>query len=464
MERQRTFAVVNLKTTGKSIRNNRITEIAIVRIEDGAIAEKFVSLVNPEQHIPEYMTKLNGIDDEMVLDRPNFAEIAEKVDLLTHNAIVVAHDVSFVYYVLRSEFRYLGYNYERPKLCTVRLAKRLIPNLLSYKLENLCGTQGIPLIDRRAEAATNATVVLFQRLLLLDDDFKVIDMALKTNKPKIKLPTHIGNGQFEKLPENPGVYKFQGSDGEIIYIGKAKNIKKRVLSHFQSNLPKEVELCSQTFSIDFELSGSELVALLLESDLIKKHTPEYNSVQKKNYIAYHIKSYRNKKGILQLTVEECPAIYEPTELFFTKGAAKKKLEVLCEKFSLCPKFTGLQRKKGKCNHVKFPNCAGVCNSEEEIGNYNKRAQSAFASLKANTDSYLIQNKGRKLGEASFVVVLDGVYQGFGFADISQQICSIDEMVDLITPRKQTYHTMQILNAYRKNHPSRILNLKMANYR
>lgn len=459
---KRIFTIIDVETSGKGIRNNRITEICIVRMEDGEIADKFVSLVNPEQHIPNYITELTGIDDEMVSSAPIFAEIAEEVIRLTKDAVFVAHNVSFDFHVVRSEFKYLGYNYERLKLCTVKLSRKLIPNLFSYSLGKLCDSLSIPLLDRhRAEGDTDATVILFQRLLSLDEDFKAIDAALKPKEIVSRLPTHINNSHLDILPRAAGVYKFQDIEGNIIYVGKAKNIKKRVLSHFQSRVSKELFLCGETHSIDFEITGSELLALLLEADLIQKLLPKYNTVQKKKRTAFHIKSYFTKAGVLQMAVEECPAVHEPTELFFTKGAAKKKLEKLCENFTLCPKFCGLQRKKGRCSHIKFTDCLGVCCDEEKVNEYNQRANQALSTLKAETESYLIKEKGRHHGEQAFVLVLDGIYQGFGFVDGSQQVASIDEMVDLIRPRMHNFHVVQLLKAYGKKNPYRITVLNNA---
>lgn len=268
----------------------------------------------------------------------------------------------------------------------------------------------------------------------------------------------MNHQQFDALPSRPGVYKFQDREGVVIYIGKAKNIKKRVLSHFQSKAVKETILCSATFSIDYELAGNELIALLLESDLIQKYLPIYNTIQKKSHMAYHICTAYNKRGILQLMVEELPRLHVSSELFFTKGAAKEKLEHLCEEFNLCPKFSGLQRKKGRCAHIKFPFCQGVCCDMEDIHCYNKRAQRAITSLKGNADSYIVREKGRRSGEQSLILVLNGVYQGFKYIDSSLQICGIEELLELMEPRKHTFHIVQILKTYRKKNRSRIMHL------
>ena len=337
-----------------------------------------------------------------------------------------------------------------------RLSKKVLPSLFSHEFEYLCSSLGIPLIDKNSTAAVlDATIILFQRLFTLDEGQVHLKGLLASKKITRTLPSHISSEVFANLPQGAGIYRFQNREGEIIYVGKAKHIKKRVLSHFQSKSEKEILLCQHTFSIDFEETGNELVALLLEADAIKRYLPLYNTIQKKSRTAYHIKAYSNKLGILQFMVEEKPELDEASELFFTKIAAKRKLEQLCGTFDLCPKFSGLQRKKGRCNHIKFPFCGGVCHGEEEVHIYNKRATAALATLKAHTESYIIREKGRHSGEQSFVLVLGGVYQGFGYIDGSQQINSIEELQDLIDPRKSTYHTAQILSGYRKNFPYRI---------
>lgn len=464
MDRKRIFTVIALQTTGKDFRNSYIIEIGLIRIENGDVVDRFVSLVDPEQRIPDYISLRTGINDQTVRNAPTFAEIAHKIDTMLQDAVLVGHQISWAYHSLRSEFRYLGYNLDRPKLCTQRLAKKLVPKLFSYDLDKLCSSLGILLIDRNCtENNLDATVILFQRLLALDEDFARIDGFLRPKTLVDTLPSHIAAEQFARLPVGPGVYRFQDREGNVIYVGKAKNIKNRVLSHFQSKFEKEITLCMQTFSIDFEETGNELIALLLEADLIKKRLPEYNTFQKKSHTAYHIKAYPNKNGILQFTVEEKPKMDQASELFFTRSAAKKKLEQLCGDFRLCPKFSGLQGKKGRCDHAKFPFCVGVCHGGEAVYSYNKRAGEALATLKADTESYVIRESGRCSGEQSFVLVLNGEYQGFGYLDSSQQIIGIEELSDLIEPRKSTYHTAQILAAYRRNSPYKVKFLEIKTF-
>src|SRR5690606_11165157 len=185
------FAIIDIKTTGGGIAGNRITEICIALLKEGVIIDKYTTLVNPEKSIPSHITALTGIDDTMVADAPRFFEIAEKIEDFTKDAIFVAHNVSFDYNVVRREFRLLGQPYNRKKLCTVRLSRKLIPGLPSYSLGRLCATMNIPHHNRhRAEGDVDATVILFQKLLSLDVDLGTINSFLNPRSKQATLPPH----------------------------------------------------------------------------------------------------------------------------------------------------------------------------------------------------------------------------------------------------------------------------------
>ena len=274
---QQLFAIIDVETTGGGIAGNRITEICIALMRGNEVVDKYTTLINPEQKIPTYITALTGIDNRMVEKAPRFFEVAEKIDEFTRDAIFVAHNVSFDYNVIRNEFQNIGQNYTRKRLCTVRLSRKLIPGLLSYSLGRLCDTINIPHLDRhRAEGDVDATVILFQRLLSLDDNFQVFNSFLNPRSKQSTLPPHLPSEQIEDLPEDAGIYLFKNQKHKVIYAGKAKNIKKRVLSHFYDKKTKEYQLGQETYYIDYERTGNELLALLIESEHIRKHFPKYN--------------------------------------------------------------------------------------------------------------------------------------------------------------------------------------------
>ncbi|WP_029036929.1 exonuclease domain-containing protein [Salinimicrobium xinjiangense] len=442
------FAVIDVETTGGGINGNRLTEICIVLLRGLKVVDKFTSLINPEKEIPRQITALTGIDNNMVADAPKFHEVAKKVEELTRDAIFVAHNVNFDYNVLRNEFSELGFEYTRRKLCTVRLSRKLIPGLFSYSLGRLCDSINIPISNRhRAEGDTDATVILFQRLLSLDEDYKVINSFLHVRSRQATLPPHIDADEIHRLPESAGIYLFKDRQHKVIYAGKAINIKKRVVSHFYDRMSKEYQLGQETFSIDHETTGSELVALLLEAECIRKYYPRFNRAQKRPGPVYQIVSYTNQLGVLQLVLERTTKRRESIGTFYSRALAQEKLEYLCREFNLCPKYCSLQSNVEECSHYSIVSCEGICSGKEEVVNYNRKVETAIASLTEESSTFVIREKGRHFEEEAFVLVKEGQYQGFGFINTDAQVSRFEDYEPFLKRQTATYHTHKILSNY-----------------
>lgn len=442
------FAVIDVETTGGGINGNRLTEVCIVLLKGPVIVKKYTSLINPEKHIPAQITALTGINDELVANAPKFHEVAKEIEEITRNAIFVAHNVNFDYNVVRNEFKELGFDFNRKKLCTVRLSRKLIPGLFSYSLGRLCDSINIPIINRhRAEGDTDATVILFQRLLSLDTDGQVIRSFLHAHSKQATLPPHLSAEQIYELPESPGIYLFKDKKHKVIYAGKAINIKKRVLSHFYDKMTKEYQLGQETYYIDHETTGNELMALLLESEYIRKYYPKYNQAQKRPGVTYQIISYVNQRGIIQLAVGKTKAIRDSVGTFYSRGLAIEKLEQLCETFKLCPRYCTLQTNIEICSHYRIKNCEGICDGSEPVEEYNLKVKEAIVSLERQTTSFVIRDKGRHFEEEAFVLVKQGRYQGFGYIDTDVQIMDIEDYEPFLKLQPATYHTNKILSSY-----------------
>lgn len=442
------FAVIDVETTGGGINGNRLTEVCIVLLKGSVIVKKYTSLINPEKHIPAQITALTGINDELVANAPKFHEVAKEIEEITRNAIFVAHNVNFDYNVVRNEFKELGFDFNRKKLCTVRLSRKLIPGLFSYSLGRLCDSINIPIINRhRAEGDTDATVILFQRLLSLDTDGQVIRSFLHAHSKQATLPPHLSAEQIYELPESPGIYLFKDKKHKVIYAGKAINIKKRVLSHFYDKMTKEYQLGQETYYIDHETTGNELMALLLESEYIRKYYPKYNQAQKRPGVTYQIISYVNQRGIIQLAVGKTKAIRDSVGTFYSRGLAIEKLEQLCETFKLCPRYCTLQTNIEICSHYRIKNCEGICDGSEPVEEYNLKVKEAIVSLERQTTSFVIRDKGRHFEEEAFVLVKQGRYQGFGYIDTDVQIMDIEDYEPFLKLQPATYHTNKILSSY-----------------
>lgn len=446
--KEQLFAVIDVETTGGGISGNRLTEICIVLLKGSTILDKYTTLINPEKHIPKQITALTGIDNDLVANAPKFHEVAKQIEEITRDAIFVAHNVNFDYNVLRNEFRELGFDFNRRKLCTVRLSRKLIPGLFSYSLGRLCDSINIPLVNRhRAEGDTDATVILFQRLLSLDQDGQVLSSFLHAHSKQATLPPHLSAEQIYDLPETPGIYLFKDKHEKVIYAGKAINIKKRVLSHFYDKKSKEYHLGQETFYIDHETTGNELIALLLEAEYIRKHYPKFNQSQKRPGTVYQIISYINQRGIIQLALGKTQMIRDSVGTFYNRNLATEKLEQLCELFKLCPRYCTLQSNVKICSHYRIKNCEGICDGSESVEEYNIKVQAAIASMELESTSYAIRDKGRHYEEEAFVLVKEGRYQGFGYIDNDVQITSVEDYEPFLQLQQATFHTHKILKSY-----------------
>lgn len=401
--------------------DDKITEIAIVIHDGHSVVDSYTTLINPGRPIPYHITQLTGINDEMVRNAPKFHEVARQIVEFTEGKVFVAHNVRFDYSFLKSEFGSLGYNYQRKTLCTVRLSRKLIPGMPSYSLGKLCNSLNIPLKHRhRAFGDAEATSKLFDRMLKLDkpEEFsRFIDDEIKAQT----LPPKINKEQVMALPEKTGVYYFYNERGQVIYVGKSKNIKKRIISHFAIDYKsrKSIEFKNSIADISYEITGNELVALLLESEEIKKLKPIYNSALKRTGGSFvGIFEEKDKNGFIRLYIERLKASSQKDPLITLENSFKAQnfLYRKIENFNLCLKLCGLHKIQGACFNYQLHTCNGACIGKEEAESYNKRIQQAINSFSFQQESFFLIGKGRSKGEKSAVCVENGTYKGFGYFD------------------------------------------------
>jgi len=414
------YAVVDLETTGGMYKRDRITEIGIVIFDGEEIIEKWSSFVNPERSIPPQITRLTGITDDMVTYAPKFYEVAKEVVLKTEGCIFVAHNVRFDYMFLRAEFERLGFTYTRRQLCSCRLSRSTFSDFESHSLGNLIKQFGIEVEHRHRalDDAIAATEVLKRCLAAKDGDDvkKMINLGIKESK----LPPNISLDELHELPETCGVYYLYDIHKEIIYIGKAKNLKKRIFQHFAGMTNKSSKLAREVDSITYEETGSELISLVHEAHEIKLHYPRINKQLKRKNFQYAIYSEmgldgyirfsamkRSKKITNKLEVNQYPSI----------NSAKSALSSITMELVLCKKLTGLDKASNACFGHKIGQCHGACIGEETSDEYNQRAKIATTFLeKPLKGTFGIMDTGRTNDEYAVLLVKDGIYQGFGYVD------------------------------------------------
>lgn len=441
------YSIIDIETTGHS---SKITEISIFVFDGEKVVDEYTTLVNPECIIPPFITNLTGITNAMVGNAPKFYEIAKKVEEITQGTIFVAHNVNFDYNIIHSEFKSLGFDFKRKKLCTIRLSRKLIPGLKSYSLGALCTTQNIEIIDRhRAKGDAEATTILFEKLLKLDENETVFNSFLNPKSRQATLPPLLSKDIVDNLSNKFGVYYFKNEKDEIIYIGKANNIKQRVLSHFYDKAKKEVTMCLETSNVTYTETGSELLALLLESSEIKKHYPKFNRAQRRSNESIGLFSYEDRNGIIHLAFNRLKLVSNPLMKFYSTTECRLFVEKLCEEFELCPKYCHLQSNVSSCFHFQLKKCKGICREEEAISSYNKRVKKALKSVKFNNENFIIKEPGRTENESGYALILNGIYKGFGFAEKNMNLTTANDYLNIISPKNDNNDIKRILNAYLK---------------
>ena len=433
------FAIIDIETCGGrfEFRRGRITEICILKHDGLSVIDSFTTLINPECFISAYFTGLTGISNEMVADAPKFHEVAQKIIDMTEGCIFVAHNVSFDYGFIKEEFKSLGYTYRRETLCTVRLSRKLLPNRISYSLGHLCASLGIEIFGRhRAEGDAVATAQLFDLLMQLKSQhpqYKNMGIDELMARRVDKMKKYI----LDKLPEACGVYYFRNKKNEIIYIGKSNNIYQRAVSHYNSDLKKSKKMVYDIFAADYVLTGSELIALLLESDDIKKHQPLYNRQRKAQQFSHAIDFFYDKNGVASLRLVPPDEAHKVILMFTSYGAARERLEQWIDEADLCLRYCGLTGEDAQCFNHQLKKCRGICAGEEAIEDYNKRVNQLVKDFTFAHSDFVILDKGRRADEYSAVLVENHCYAGYGYFDSSESISSPEAFRDLVS-RKDFY--------------------------
>jgi DNA polymerase III subunit epsilon len=446
------YAIVDIETTGGYAANHRITEIAVYHHDGINVTDSFHTLINPERNIPYYITGLTGITSEMVLDAPSFEGVAKEIHRWLEGKVFVAHNAHFDYSFLKKEFEQVGINWQAKKLCTVRLSRKIIPGLRSYSLGNIAESLGIEIKNRhRAGGDASATAKIFDLLLQRDRDGYILK-SLKKNSGETILPPNLPKEEFDRLPAKCGVYYFHDARGNVIYVGKAINIKKRIAGHFTGDAREwsRSKIRNEIHHISYELTGNELIALILESQEIRKLWPKYNQAQKFRVEEWGIFDYEDRNGYLRFSVNVVTRGSRPLIRFTSKGDAWNFLWSKVREFKLCPKLSGLQIAKGLCFDFQTGECNGACMGSESAKHYNEKVGRAIGSFSKKGDTVAIIGKGRNMDEHSLVLVEGGNYFGYGFFDRQASISDLESARTYVSKSVETPTVQNLINSYLTN--------------
>jgi DNA polymerase-3 subunit epsilon len=374
-------AFVDLETTGTTPTGDRITEIGIVRVVDGELADEWSSLVNPECSIPEDIQALTGITNAMVRGAPSFSAIHREVRERLDGHLFVAHNARFDYGFLKNEFRRLEVAFTAEVLCTVRLSRRLYPEAAGHGLDAIVARHGLaglfddaaaaPRTGRHSALGDARAVWRFVQAIHRERGADEVAAAVRRLLKTPSLPPQLPPDALEGLPEGPGVYRFYGVNDLPIYVGKSVNLRDRIRSHFSSDhaSSNDIRLSGEIRRIEVDETAGELGALLREARLVKELLPLHNQRLRRKANACFVR---------------LPDLYQPPEVlksgdidwdardpretlygpFATKRHVRDLLEALAAESGLCWRQLGWEKRGGPCFARQVKRCRGACIGEE----------------------------------------------------------------------------------------------------
>jgi DNA polymerase-3 subunit epsilon len=379
---------LDTETTGGSPLYSRLTEIGLIRIENGEITGRWETLVNPEVRIPASITGITGITNEMVKDAPTFKEIAGDLYGYLEGMVMAAHNARFDHGFLKAEFKRLGATLRQRTLCTVKLSRKLFPHHKGHSLDAIMQRHGLR-TDARHRAMGDVQLLLdFLEAARRELGEAIVLQEINTLLKGPSLPPALDGAFLDEIPDAPGVYTFYDENETPLYIGKSVTLRSRVMSHFSSDhsSAREMKITQEIKRVEWIETAGELGALLLESKLIKERLPVYNRMlrQKRKLFSLQISELMSQTPWVKLVSSDefSPSHFEYLYgMFRSKKRALETLRALADKHQLCGKMLGLETGKGACFSYQLKKCSGVCAGKERPELHYLRLRQAMISMR-----------------------------------------------------------------------------------
>ncbi len=440
------FSVVDVETTGGFAQNHRITEVGIVRTNGREILEEFHTLINPEMQIPRHITALTGIDNNTVKEAPTFAEKAQEIVDFLGDDVFVAHNVDFDFSFIKNELQRENIEVKLRKLCTVRYARSLLKDQTKFGLARLAQRFGIVNKHPHRALADARTAALILHKLIAMDGANVLQSKMTKLAREVKLPAHLPPAQYHNLPHAPGVYYFYGADDKPLYIGKAKDLKARITTHFRNaETAKTQAFMRKIVRIETCLTGSELMALIKEDVEIRKYWPPHNRAQKRANFAFHIVQYSSQNGGVNLGVKKALFATGALQTFQSLRAANLWLHEQVKSYQLLPRMCQMP---DEWYDFERPS----------IELHNQRIAQLTSDLAKKQGEFLILEKGRNNKEIAFVHLQNEQVVAIGFAPVcinwqdamqrsnyAEQVYTSPTLQQVVASHMQTHEDVKILS-------------------
>lgn len=457
------FAIVDIETTGGYASNNDITEVAIVLHDGQTVTGSFESLVYTPKEIPRYIQALTGITPSMLEEAPTMEELAPRIYNLLQDRIFVAHNVNFDYSFIKHQLAQYGFELDCQRLCTVRLSRQVFPGLHGYGLGKLCARFDISNErHHRAGGDARATARLFD-LLLENNAWDFIRKMIMPRSAEQSLPPQLPAADIEQLPYQPGVYYFHDQKGKIIYVGKAKNLRYRVRSHFSNNGGgrQRQNFLRHVHRISFQSCGTELMAFILESVEIKKHWPAFNRSQKRATARFALYCFEDGNGYCRLAIDRKRKNLQALYQFDLLVEGHRVLRRLISQYGLCQRLCYIQKDRSECEGLIQGSCQGACRGEEPPALYNARVQEAIRSLGTLLPSMAIIDEGMVPGQQSCILMEKGQFYGMGYIPENLLIANINSVKPYLNTYPETDYIRGLILNFAERWPDKVVDFRSA---
>jgi DNA polymerase-3 subunit epsilon len=297
----------------------------------------------------------------------------------------------------------------------------------------------------RASGDALATVKLFKMLLDKDVEKVILKELVKTEVIKGIAPKLLDI--IESLPSKTGVYYIYNQISDLIYIGKSRNIKKRINQHFTGTSTKSKKIQAAVFSVTYDETGCELIALLKESEEIKINKPILNRAQRKSIFQWALYQEIDSNGYINLKLQKADGRKKEITSFTTLQEGKNALFRITSHYNLCQKLTGLYDTTKECFQYKIKECDGACIGKIVPAEYNSRVQEFINNNSFDNQNMVLIDRGRTVNERSAVLIENGIYKGYAFYDLNYQINTIEILRNIIIPMQNNRDTRNIIQSH-----------------
>jgi DNA polymerase-3 subunit epsilon len=390
------IVALDLETTGYSADHDRAIEISALRFEDDALVGSLQTFLNPRVPIPPRIQRLTGISDAMVRQAPLLEEIIPGVVELLDGAVLVAHNLPFDFGFLSRAAAVARLELNPPRLCTLRLARLVEPDLPSHRLDALVEALRLERGSaHRAELHAELTAALYRRLADAASDDTLLSCLRMGDRPdQLRLSPEL----WKQLPACTGVYILKDARGRVLYVGKSTNLRRRVREHLrqrwhpQRRLRRQLRRVSQVDVIETE---TDLEALFVEARLIKRYQPHGNSADRLERFSAYLAVDRSKPLPVLRVVDRDGA---GADLLFGPFASRPILEAglraLADAVGLCANGDPSQ-----CRPLVPRHCLGPCGLNREPSQYCDAVDSALSVLRGDDQRLLDYLRRRRDHEA-----------------------------------------------------------------